>query len=97
MMTSFKWVPIVFAVIFLLGVAFDIWLVLTGRQSISWQTWVIERGHPTILAGILLIGMMIAWLMWSYFFVAAPILIVTGHLITNDAALSAVAKFIRRQ
>ena len=79
---------IIFGAIVTIIFAVDLWLVMTGRTTISVWTWLAERAHPTLIAGVTLLGVGAGYITWEkqLMIPCFMILISTGHLITSEGA-----------
>ena len=79
---------VLLAVIALVGLlvsgSFDIWLVKTGRTSISLRTWVIENQHPMIRVAGVALTFTICWLLRDTWPLCCIYGILGGHLFASD-------------
>lgn len=82
---------LVFVVLF----AFDYWLVSTGRKSISITAWLAEKAHPTLIVGVMLLGLLLFWLTLYAWPVAFAIAVAIGHMVTTEGAASALVSASR--
>ena len=87
-------ISIIWAIIVGLVFVFDYWLAATGRETISAATWLAERAHPTLIAGVLLAGIGFAYIAWEarQILPVFIILISTGHLITSEGAAAVTSR-----
>lgn len=88
-----NWIPVAAAWLIISGCIFDIWLVMTGRRSISLSVWLIEKAHPTIIVGVVLLGIWSAHELYSDFWLVVFVLIATGHFITTEGAAIAMTTY----
>jgi len=90
---NIPWYYLVAAVLIIAGCIVDVWLVETGRTSISVSVWLKEKAHPTIIVAVVLLGLFIAGQIYfsgsqDYFafFLMVFVLLATGHFVTRERA-----------
>lgn len=76
----------VFAAIFALITVVDVWLVETGRRSISVATWLAETAHPTIICGVFIFGLTLGYMVSALWWLVLIVGVATGHLVTSEGA-----------
>jgi hypothetical protein len=66
-----------------IGALFDIWLVNTGRPSVT--NWVTAEcaAHPTLIGFGWLIGLGLARVVRRYWWMVMVVFVITGHLFTG--------------
>jgi hypothetical protein len=84
------WLDAVFLLIMVALFAYDFIRVYRGEQSISIMTWIAEQIHPTLIVGIMLVGIYLAYCTWGDFPVAFSITGMTFHLCTSEGAYAAL-------
>lgn len=75
-----RWPELAFAGLFAVAVVADLWLVFTGRESISARTWDATRDHPTLIAAGVLSGPAVGWLLRKSWPAVLMWGILVGHL-----------------
>jgi len=78
------WPELAFVGLFALAVAADLWLVFTGRKSISLRTWLATEAHPTLIAAGMLASVGVAWLLRDSATALFVWGILSGHLLVHD-------------
>jgi ABC-type uncharacterized transport system permease subunit len=99
MASGVEWVYVAGA-LFIIGLCIlDVWLVETGRTSISLSVWLIERAHPTVVVGMVFLGIWLAGTIYFYLPVAYEtfallffLVLAVGHLVTTEGAAAAMTK-----
>lgn len=58
-----RWPELLFAVLFATAVPVDLWLVYTGRESISARCWDATQAHTTVIWAFAIAGGFAGWLL----------------------------------
>jgi hypothetical protein len=74
------------AIALVLGFAIDVWLVETGRKTISWSTWVIVNAHPIVIVLIVVVFGFLSWTVRDCWLESALLAGIGLHLVTADSA-----------
>ena len=74
------WIGLTWCILNSIAVIFDLWLVETGRTSISETVWEQTAAHPTLIAAGMMAGLGIARLVRRYWWMVVYTGVMTGHL-----------------